>query len=248
MTNSIKLNVIFSINYRDFSMKKQNQKSANATSEEIIENTIEISEDEIEFDASETDESRSKTDLETENQKESAKSIELKKNGVPGLVPNLLVNKIYRLKQEILSLERKLENNKKLIEKWQIEDEEKLKAINEKFEKDKVTKIIEYRESGCLEGKNILIDYYQKQIEKLLAEKEEQENTGNKGDFTDLYKEYLNNRTLKYEKQISRLHKYYIDVTAEKRDIAIPKLEATINTLNLELQKSEHEAKEYQKA
>ena len=106
MTNSIKVNVIFSINYRDFSMKKQNQKSANATSEEIIENTIEISEDEIEFDASETDESRSKTDLETENQKESAKSIELKKNGVPGLVPNLLVNKIYRLKQRILSLEK----------------------------------------------------------------------------------------------------------------------------------------------
>jgi hypothetical protein len=212
--------------------------------EEIEKNNSEISETSEENDSRRND---TISDEATEEIQATETVIEPKKSGVPEQASTLLVNRIYRLKREIEEKDRKLERDRKTLVKWQTEDEDKLKSLNEKFESDKVNKIIEYHETGCLQGKIVLIDYYQKQLEKLLSEKSEQEESGNHGDFSNLYKEYMKTRSERYEKNLANLQKNYFDSSTEKRDVTIPKLEETILTLKEELTKAEQEAEKYQK-
>jgi hypothetical protein len=212
--------------------------------EEIEKNNSDILETSEENETRRNDEISDET---TEEIQATETVLEPKKNGVPEQASTLLVNKIYRLKREIDEKERKLERDRKTFVKWQTEDEDKLKSLNEKFEADKVNKIIEYHETGCLQGKIVLIDYYQKQLEKLLSEKTEQEESGNHGDFSNLYKEYMKTRSERFEKNLANLQKNYFDSTKEKRDVTIPKLETAISELKEELLKAETEAEKYQK-
>ncbi|GAB1370200.1 hypothetical protein MASR1M45_02590 [Candidatus Kapaibacterium sp.] len=229
-------------------MKKQTENKGKFTSKPLSQNEdIEEEISEIEQ-PSEEIETRREDEPTEEIQEIAEVPAEPKKNGVPDQPSTLLVNKIYRLKKEIEEKTRNLGRSKSTLAKWQAEDEEKLKNLVEKFEFDRIQKIIEYRETGSLEAKNILIDFYQKQIEKLSAEKEEQEENGNHGDFSDLYKEYLKTRKERFDKNMASLKKNYLDSTAEKRDVAIPKLEDTIMKLKEELATAEQEAEKYQKA
>jgi hypothetical protein len=225
-------------------MKKSTEKTAKTTSSELTAPAVQIPEEVIATETSEEVEIRSEEI--PEPIQEIPVNTEPKKNGVAAQPSNILVNRIYRLKREIEEKERKIAKDRNTLSKWQNEDAERLKTINEKFDTDKVNKIIEYRETGCLQGKIILIEYYQKQIEKLTSEKEEQEITGNHGDFSDLYKEYLQTRTEKYNKQLASLQKNYVNWANQKRDIIIPNLEEAIVTLKEELQKAEEEALTYQ--
>ena len=229
-------------------MKKQPEKTAKVPS--MIETDNEV------VDIEETSEIEPSGDNETRRDDEQTEEIqeipdvpaETKKNALPDQPSTLLVNRIYRLKKEIEEKTRNLGRSKSTLAKWQAEDDEKLKNLIEKFEFDRIQKIIEYRETGNLEAKEILIGFYRKQIEILKAEKEEQEKTENHGSFSDLYKEYLKTRTERFEKNMASLKKNYLDSTTEKRDVTIPKLEESILTLQEELAKAEEEAEKYQKA
>lgn len=227
-------------------MKKQPENKGKFTSIPHTKNE-DIEEEISEIEPSEEIETRREDEATEEIQEITYVPAEPKKNGTVE-VSTLLTNKIYRLKREIEEKEKKLERDRKTLIKWQAEDEAKLKNLVDKFEFDRIQKIIEYRETGNLEAKEILIGFYQKQIEILTAEKEEQEETGNHGSFSDLYKEYLKNRTERFEKNMASLKKNYLDSTREKRDVIIPKLENSIITLREELQKVEEEAGKYQKA
>jgi hypothetical protein len=228
-------------------MKKQTENKGKFTSKPQTKNE-DIEEEISEIEPSEEIETRREDEPTEEIQEIADLPAEPKKNGTSEQISTLLVNKLYRLKKEIEDKERKLNQSRKTLEKWQKEDEEKLQALNEKFEADKINKIVEYRETGSLEAKNILIDYYQRQIEKLTTEREEQEQNGKVGDFSDLYKEYLKARTERFEKNMTSLKKNYLNSTSEKRDVQIPKLEESILTLKEELAKAEEEAQQYQKA
>lgn len=227
-------------------MKKQTENKGKFTSKPQTKN--EDIEEEIISEIETSEEIETRRDEEpTEEIQEIAPSEEPKKNGTIE-VSTLLENKMYRLKREIEEKEKKLERDRKTLLKWQAEDEAKLKNLVDKFEFDRIQKIIEYRETGNTEAQSILIGYYQKQIEILTAEKEEQERTGNIGSFSDLYQEYLKTRTDRFEKNMASLKKNYLDSTSEKRDVTIPKLENSIVTLKEELQKAEEEALKYQKS
>lgn len=229
-------------------MKKQPENKGKFPSKPQTKNE-DIEEIISEIEPSEENNSRREDETTEEIQEIAEVQAELKKNGTSEQLPStLLINRIYRLKKDIEDKERKLNQSRKTLEKWQKEDEEKLKALNEKFEADKINKIVEYRETGSLEAKNILIDYYERQIEKLKAERDEQETSGKSSDFSDLYKEYIKTRTERFEKNMASLKKNYLDSTTEKRDVTIPKLEESILTLKEELATAEQEAEKFQKA
>lgn len=229
-------------------MKKQTENKGKFSSKPLTQNEDKEEEiSEIEQ-PSEEIETRREDEPTEEIQEIAEVPAEPKKNGVPDQPSTLLVNKIYRLKKEIEDKERKLSQSRKTLEKWQKEDEEKLKNLTDRYELDRIQKIIEYREDGSLEAKEILLQFYSKQIEKLSEEKEKQINSGKPGDFSDLYKEYLKARTERYEKNMASLKKNYLDSTAEKRDVTIPKLEESILTLKMELETAEQEAEKFQKA
>lgn len=229
-------------------MKKQTENKGKFTSKPQTNNEdIEEEISEIEQ-PSDDNETRREDEPTEEIQEITEVQAEPKKNGVPEQISTILVNKIYRLKKDIEDKERKLAQSRKTLEKWQKEDEEKLKNLTDRYELDRIQKIIEYREDGSLEAKEILLQFYSKQIEKLSEEKEKQINSGKPGDFSDLYKEYLKARTERFEKNMASLKKNYLDSTTEKRDVTIPKLEESILTLKIELETAEQEAEQFQKA
>jgi len=229
-------------------MKKHPENKGKLTSKIETENEVLDIVVNSEIEPSEENDSRRDDEQTDEIQEITEVPAEPKKNGVPEQISTILVNKLYRLKKDIEDKERKLAQSRKTLEKWQKEDEEKLKNLTDKFELDRIQKIIEYREDGSLEAKEILLQFYSKQIEKLSEEKEKQIESGKPGDFSDLYKEYLKARTERFEKNMASLRKNYLDSTSEKRDSTIPKLENSITSLKEELQKAEEEAGKYQKA
>jgi hypothetical protein len=157
----------------------------------------------------------------------------------------ILVNRIYRIGREIENKEKLLQRNYQTLQKWDFDDALRLQKITDRFENDKISKIIEMKEDGCLEGKNILIEFYQRQIDRLLTEMKTQEESGELGEFSPEFQEYLNDRTQRYEKQIYNLNKNYQQYAQEKREITIPKIIESIEKLKEDLVNAQIEAEEY---
>ena len=128
------------------------------------------------------------------------------------------------------------------------EDKEKLTALQDKFNSDKVKTIIQMNETGCLEAKKVMVEFYQSQVQKLETEIAELEATGNTGEFSERYRDYLNEREARYTKQFQTLKKKFLDSSEEKRNVQIPKLEEQIVILREELAEAESSAEKYKKA
>ena len=103
-------------------------------------------------------------------------------------------------------------------------------------------------ETGCLEAKKVMVEFYQNQVQKLEKEIAELEATGNTGEFSERYRDYLNEREARYTKQFQTLKKNFLDSSEEKRTVQIPKLEEQIEILREELAEAESSAEKYKKA
>ena len=219
----------------------KNVKNDSTTQKESLTEIVAVVPSEI----SNIEEVKSEENLPVEIVSPVTPKIDAKKEAERIIESTLLINKIYRIGREIETKEKLLERNLKTLEKWNQDDQKRLNKITERFETDKINKIIELKESNCIEGKNILIEYYQKLIEKLIDEKTIQENTGELGEFSPEFQEYLNDRTQKFEKQIYNLNKNYQQYAQEKREITIPKIIESIEKLKEDLVNAQKEAEEY---
>ena len=227
---------------------KKYQKTNAVSSIETTENTVEIKE-ETNIENVETDKTTTLAEELADVFAEDVHTAEEPKKADPQEQPStLLVNKIYRLKKEIESKETALAKSRNTLVKWEKEDNEKLTALQDKFNSDKVKTIIQMNETGCLEAKRIMVEFYQSQVQKLENEIAELEATENTGEFSERYRDYLNEREARYTKQFQTLKKNFLDSSEEKRTVQIPKLEEQIEILREELAEAESESEKYQKA
>ena len=227
---------------------KKYQKTNAVSSIETTENTVEMQE-ETNIENVETDKPKTLAEELADVFVEDVHTAEEPKKTDPQEQPStLLVNKIYRLKKEIESKETALAKSRNTLLKWEKEDKEKLTALQDKFNSDKVKTIIQMNETGCLEAKKVMVEFYQNQVQKLEKEIAELEATGNTGEFSERYRDYLNEREARYTKQFQTLKKNFLDSSEEKRTVQIPKLEEQIEILREELAEAESSAEKYKKA
>ena len=227
---------------------KKYQKTNAVSSIETTENTVEMQE-ETNIENVENDKPKTLAEELADVFAEDVQTAEEPKKTDPQeLLSTLLVNKIYRLKKEIESKETTLAKSRNTLVKWEKEDKEKLTALQDKFNSDKVKTIIQMNETGCLEAKKVMVEFYQNQVQKLENEISELEATGNTGEFSERYRDYLNEREARYTKQFQTLKKNFLDSSEEKRTVQIPKLEEQIEILREELAEAESESEKYQKA
>lgn len=227
---------------------KKYQKTNAVSSIETTENTVEIQEETI-IENVEIDKTTTLAEELADVFAEDVHTAEEPKKADPQEQPStLLVNKIYRLKKEIESKETALAKSRNTLVKWEKEDKEKLAALQDKFNSDKVKTIIQMNETGCLEAKKVMVEFYQSQVQKLENEIAELEATGNTGEFSERYRDYLNEREARYTKQFQTLKKNFLDSSEEKRNVQIPKLEEQIVILREELAEAESSAEKYKKA
>jgi len=146
-----------------------------------------------------------------------------------------------KLKKNIESIEERLSRENQKCKEWLSEGNELLEKAEQKFEDDKIKKILQLKEEDNIEALDVLINYHQAQIYRLSSIKQEKVDAGDDGDFSDEYKKYLAKRSERYEKRKSNLNKWWIKYTENYTIRKIKPLEEKLLNLKKEWSDIENE-------
>ena len=124
-------------------------------------------------------------------------------------------------------------------EEWLKEGNSLIAENERKFEADKVKKIIQLKEENSIPAIDILLGFYQSEIDRLSGLKKEKEDAGETGEFSSDYKQFLKPRADRFEKRAMRLKREWIQWTDDRKAKKLPVFEQKIANLESELSEIE---------
>jgi outer membrane biosynthesis protein TonB len=146
-----------------------------------------------------------------------------------------------KLERNIQKIQDRIDREKQKCDEWITEGNRLLDLNTQKYEADQVKKILQLKEENNLQAIEVLINYYQSEIERLITIRNEKEEAGEEGDFSAEYKKYLRQRSERYEKRANNIKKNWIIYTENYMKRKLPPLEESIAKMNEELTKIEAE-------
>jgi outer membrane biosynthesis protein TonB len=180
-----------------------------------------------------------KTNAETSPEKTTEQSPETTKTETPKPTKKELEAESKKLERNIQKIQDRIDREKQKCDEWITEGNRLLDVNTQKYEADQVKKILQLKEENNLQAIEVLINYYQSEIERLITIRNEKEEAGEEGDFSAEYKKYLRQRSERYEKRANNIKKNWIIYTENYMKRKLPPLEESIAKMNEELTKIE---------
>jgi outer membrane biosynthesis protein TonB len=180
-----------------------------------------------------------KTNAETSPETTPEQSPEPTKTETPKPTKKELEAESKKLERNIQKIQDRIDREKQKCDEWITEGNRLLDVNTQKYEADQVKKILQLKEENNLQAIEVLINYYQSEIERLITIRNEKEEAGEEGDFSAEYKKYLRQRSERYEKRANNIKKNWIIYTENYMKRKLPPLEESIAKMNEELTKIE---------
>jgi hypothetical protein len=146
-----------------------------------------------------------------------------------------------RIKRILERTNDRIDKEKQKCREWTAEGERLLAENDQKFEADKVKKILQLKEEDNISAIEVLQGFYISEVERLTNIKNKKEAAGETGEFSKEYQKYLKQRSERYEKRVSNIKKSWIIYSDNYLAKKLPPLESKIDDLNSQLTKIEEE-------
>ncbi|MDA3843870.1 MAG: hypothetical protein PF588_05825 [Candidatus Kapabacteria bacterium] len=144
-----------------------------------------------------------------------------------------------KMKRRIASIQDSIVTEQRKCDEWLIEGNRLIEETEQKFESDKVKKILTLKEEASSEGKDILINFYKSEITRLESDKAEQVESGDSGEFSAEFKKFIKQRSERFEKRKLTLHRNWITWTHNRLEKKMPVFKESISKLETQLEEIE---------
>ena len=155
-----------------------------------------------------------------------------------------LISEMKRIKRIINRTDEAIQKNRQKCDEWTKEGERLMAVNDQKFEADKVKKILQLKEEDNVDAIDVIIQFYQSEINRLSEIRKEKESSGISGGFSKEYMSYLRQRTERFEKRKSNINKSWIIYSENFLVKKIPPLEKKIEDHKVQLTKIEEQLAE----
>jgi hypothetical protein len=146
-----------------------------------------------------------------------------------------------RIKRILERTNDRIDKEKQKCREWTAEGERLLAENDQKFEADKVKKILQLKEEDNISAIEVLLDFYVSEVERLTNIKNEKEAAGETGEFSKEYQKYLKQRSERYEKRVSNIKKSWIIYSDNYLEKKLPPLESKVAEIKDQLSKIEEQ-------
>lgn len=154
---------------------------------------------------------------------------------------NELISEAKRIQKSIEIAQEKIEREKQKTNEWIKQGNALLQKNNERFNEDKVKKLLDFKEEGSIEAKDVLINFYKTEIERLQKAKQEQEENNEPGELSKDFQKYLKKRIERYETRKFNVTKNWIKYSEKYLESKLPPIYDKISKQSAELEKIQAE-------
>jgi hypothetical protein len=147
-----------------------------------------------------------------------------------------LISNSKRIKRMRERAQERIERENQKCNEWVSEGNRLNDEAKQKFQSDKVKKLIALKEEDNIKAIDVMLEYYKSEIERLETSKQEKFADGESGEFSTEYKKYLRTREERFLKRQNNINKSWVIYSENYKNRKIPPIQKRIDELNIQLE------------